>query len=181
LYDILYPPLNGGNDPTWSDPAAADPEADEPWRFTDPVAQALYAREGRLDQLKDDLLAYVMCNGEWAPDELEYGQEIRRLLRANVLHLKGTFSYLSPHPTVYRATGEGVLAIAGQKHHFAAAEDITFAPWLARVSYPGLSGPVCIGHLHSVSRLCLSYEAFPRVGALCDRALAILRQTMPAH
>ena len=179
MYEILYPSLSGGNRPAGSDTVAADPEAAELWRFTDPVARALYAREGRLGQLKADVLTYVMCDGRWAPDELEYDQEIRRLLRANVLHPKGTFGYLSPHPTVYRAAGDGALEIAGRKFHFGAAQDIAFVPWLARVCCPGLTGPVRIGHLQSMGNLCLSCEAFPRVSALCERALAILRQTIP--
>ena len=179
MYDVLYPSLNGSNDPAWSATAAPDAEADEPWRFTDPAARALYAHLARLDQLKDDVLAYVMCSGLWAPDELEYDREIRRLLRAKGLHPKGTFGYLSPHPTVYRADGDGVLEIAGRKFHFGEAQDIVFVPWLARVCCPGLTGPVRIGRLQSIRNMSLSCEAFPRVSALCERALAILRQTVP--
>lgn len=181
MYDILYPPVNGNSEsnPSWSDALAADPSEADFWRFTDPVALALYRQEGRLDQLQDDVLAYVRWNGRWAPDELEYGQEIRRLLRASVLQPKGTFGYLSPHPTVYRAAGEGVLEIAGQRHHFGATDSIMFVPWLARVVSPGITGPVRIGRLQSISHLCLSCEAFPSVSALCERALSILRQTLP--
>lgn len=178
MYDILYPSANGANDLTWSNPVTEDPVADDLWRFTDPMARAHYARLGRLDQLQEDVQAYVMCAGQWAPDELEYDQEIRRLLRANVLYPKGTFGYLSPHPTVYRATADGVLDIAGQKHHFGAAQDVAFVPWLARVCCPGLTGPVRIGRLQSISTLCLNCEAFPRVNMLCERALAILQQTL---
>ncbi len=179
MYDILYPSMSGSNDPTWSETVAAEPEADEPWRFTDPVARAVYSHQGRLDQLKEDVLAYVMCAERWAPDELEYDQEIRRLLGAHVLYPKGTFGYLSPHPTIYRAASDGVLEIAGRKFHFDAAQDVVFVSWLARVSWPGLVGPVHIGRLQSISKMCLSCEAFPRVSALCERALAILRQTIP--
>ena len=179
MYDILYPSLNGGNGPGGPDTVSADPAEAEAWRFTDPVAQALYAHQGRLEQLKEDVLAYVMCDGRWAPDELEYDQETRRLLGANVLHPKGTFGYLSPHPTVYRAAGDGVLEIAGRKFHFGAAQGIVFIPWLARVCCPGFTGPVHVGRLQSISNMCLSCEAFPRVSALCERALGILRQTLP--
>ena len=99
MYDILYPSLNGSNHPAWSATAAADAKADEPWRFTDPAARALYAHQGRLEQLKDDVLAYGMCNGR----------------------------------------------------------------------------------LQTISNMSLSCEAFPRVSALCERALAILRQTVPFY
>lgn len=179
MNDIPYPLLKGGNEPAWSETASADPGADNPWLFTDPVARALYADQGRPDQLKDDVLAYVMCDGGWAPDELEYDREIRRLLGVNVLYPKGTFGYLSPHPTVYRASSDGVLEIAGRKYHFGAAQDIVFMPWLARVCCPGFTGPVYVGRLQSISNMCLSREAFPRVSALCERALGILRQTLP--
>jgi hypothetical protein len=139
----------------------------------------LYARQGRLEQLKQDILAYVMYEERWAPDELQLKRETQRLLSANVVLPKGTFSYLSPHPTVYRADGEGVIEIAGQKFHFDSGQDIVFVPWLARVSWPSLTGPVRIARLQSTVNLCLCCDAFPRVNGLCERALAILRQTLP--
>ena len=145
------------------------------------MACAFYSHNERLDQLKEDVLTYVMYDGQWAPDEMEFEREIRRLLRSCVLEPKDTFGYLSPHPTVYRATGEGVTEIAGRKYHFFAGQDIVFAPWLARVSRPSLIGPMWIGRLQSINDPCLSCEAFPRVSQLCERALGILRQTLPDH
>lgn len=181
MYDVLYPSLNGRSDPAWSHSVDADPQADELWRFTDPVARAVYARDGKLDHLSADIQAYVTVHGRWASDELEYDLEIQRLVSAGVLRPKGAFGHLSPHPTVYRATVAGVLEIARQKYHFSAAQDVVFVPWLERVCCPGLTGPVRIGRLQSIQTWCLSEEAFPRVSMLCERALAILQQTLPSR
>ncbi len=180
MYDILKSPVNGHHlshaDTTPADP---EPQPDNPWLFTDPAARAIYARQGRIDQLKHDILTFVMCEGQWSPDELQLKCEIRRLLGTNVLQPKGAFGYLSPHPTVYRAANEGVLEITGHKLHFEIGQDVVFEPWLARVHYPGLPGPVRIGRLRSAPDVCLCCDAFPKVGELCERALAILRQTLP--
>ena len=181
MYDVLYASVNGHNDPVPAQATSADLDLKNSWLFTDPVARALYAQQGRLDQLKADVLAYVMYEGRWASDELEFEREIWRLLRSNVLQPKDTFSHLSPHPTVYRATGEGVMEIAGRKHHFFAGQDIVFAPWLARVSRPSFIGPMWIGRHQSINDLCLSCEAFPRVSQLCECALGIFRQTLPDY
>ena len=180
MYDILTSSVNGHH-PSRADTTTDDlePQPDNPWLFTDPAARAIYARQGRSDQLKHDILTFVMYDGQWSPDELQLKREIRQLLWANVLQPKGTFSYLSPHPTVYRAASDGILEIAGHKFHFEAGQDVVFEPWLARVCYPGLPGPARIGRLRSVADVCLCCDAFPRVGTLCERALAILRQTLP--
>ena len=179
VYDILYASVNGHADPSQTETVVADLRAEDPWLFTDPVAWALYAHSGRLDDLKRDILAHVMYDGQWAPDELQCKHEIERLLHASILCSKGTFGYLSPHPTAYRAAREGVLEIAGRKYHFEAGRDVVFEPWLARVHYPSLPGPVWIGRLRSVTNMCLCCDAFPRAGTLCERGLAILRQTIP--
>lgn len=70
--------------------------------------------------MKHDILTFVMYDGQWSPDELQLKREMRQLLWANVLQPKGTFGYLSPHPTVYRAASDGILEIAGHKFHFEA-------------------------------------------------------------
>ncbi len=113
VYDILYTSVNGHDCPARTDAVAADPGVDDPWLFTDPAAWLLYAHQGRLEQLKQDILAYVMYEEQWAPDELQLKRETQRLLSANVVLPKGTFSYLSPHPTVYRADGDCLCAVAG--------------------------------------------------------------------
>jgi hypothetical protein len=180
MYDIWKSSVNG-HPLARADTTAADlePQPDNPWLFTDPEARSIYARQGRLDQLKHDILTFVMYEGRWSSDELQLKHEIRRLLWADVLQPKGTFSHLSPHPTVYRARSDGLLEIAGHRFHFGVGQDVVFEPWLARVHYPGLLGPVWIGRLRSVTDVCLCCNAFPKVGELCEVALAILRQTLP--
>lgn len=156
-----------------------DPGSSDLWLFTDPVAQAIYAQQGKRDRLRTDIITYVMYGGQWSPDELEFKREVRRLLCEGLLIPKGTFGYLSPHPTVYQAISEGVLKVDGGKYYFHAGDDVVFEPWLARVSTPGLVGPVRIGRLRTITTLRLCDEAFPKAGELCERALAILRQTLP--
>lgn len=181
MYDILKTPAKGQRDFSLYDPSIENSNSDphDPWLFTDPDARDAYAQQNRLDQLESDVLAYAMYEGCWAPDELEFKHELHRLLHSHTLIPKGTFCHLSPHPTVYRADSMGTLEVSGQKFHFSPGDDVVFVPWLARVSRPGLSGPVHIGRLQSISRLCLSCEAFPIISSFCERALAILHQTLP--
>jgi len=179
MYDILKTSVNGTHPLSFCDtlPGGPPPDPQDLWLFTDPVARAVYSHENRLDQLEHDICSYAMYEGRWAPDELELKHEIQRLLRENTLIPKGTFGHLSPHPTVYRAICGGALEVAGYRHHFGAGNDILFEPWLARASNAGLRGPVRVGRLQHTTRLCLCCEAFPRAAILCERALAILRQT----
>ncbi len=151
------------------------------WLFTDPVARHLYAKRKRLGQLKHDIQAHVMRDRRWALEELALLHELLRLKQDGVLGHKGTFGYLSPHPPVHRALREGVVLIDTQKYHFLAGDDLVFVPWLARVSSPGLSGPVQIGRLRTITDLCLCCVAFPFVNTLCSRSIAILQRTLPTN
>lgn len=181
MYDIVKARVDDPRYLSHTDTTAAspDPRPSDLWLFTDPVAQAIYAQQGKRDRLREDISTYVMYGGQWSPDELEFKREVRRLLCEGRLIPKGTFGYLSPHPTVYQAISEGVLRVDGGKFYFHAGDDIVFEPWLARVSLPGLAGPVRIGRLRTITAFCLCCEAFPKVGEFCERALAILRQTLP--
>lgn len=180
MYDILKTSVNGTHPLSFCDtlPDGPVPDPQDLWLFTDPVAREVYSQQNRLDQLEHDVCSYAMYEGRWAPDELELKHEIRRLLRKNTLIPKGAFGHLSPHPTVYRAVNEGRLEIAGQNFHFEAGDDIIFVPWLARVSYPNLRGPMRIGRLQTTAKLCLCCDAFPAISLFCERALAILHQTL---
>ena len=180
MYDVLKSSINNSHQPsrfkTTTD--ASSPERN-PWLFTDPAASAEYAQQERLDQLRDDILSYVLCDGQWTTEEVELERSLRRLRQAGVLVGKGTASYLSPHPTVYRAVAEGTLDIAGRKYHFDASEDVVFLPWLARTYYPGHTGPVWIGRLRATQSFCLTCEVFPQATQLCECALSLLRRTLP--
>lgn len=181
VYDILKTSLNGTHDLSACDTPRLDsaPDPQDLWLFTDPAAREVYRQQNRLDQLRDDIAAYAMHEGRWTPQELELKQGFQRLLSDSFLVPKNTFCHLSPHPTVYRAVSEGQLEVTGQRFHFGAGDDLVFVPWLARVSYPGLNRPVHIGRLQHLTTLCLCSEAFPVVGNLCERALAILHETLP--
>lgn len=73
-----------------------EPDPANIWLFTDPAAHVAYRFARQLEVLKEDILANVMFDGRWAPDEIELKCEIRRLLAGEYLVSKGTFGYLSP-------------------------------------------------------------------------------------
>jgi hypothetical protein len=179
MYDVRIDEPGERQGPEFAVALHHEPRPTDPWLFTDRFARSVYARQGRLGRLKEDIRAYVMRHRRWAPEELEFSRELVRLLQAEALTRKGTFGYLSPHPTVYRAECEGELIVSGRRFHFDGGDDIVFEPWLARLSAPGLFGPLRVGRLRSLTTLSLSCEAFPRVSLLCERGLAILQQTVP--
>lgn len=158
--------------------AALAPQPDDLWLFTDPIAKELYTQQNKIDQLQEDILRYAMCNGRWAANDLKFFGEVQRLLRDRTLISKGTFGYLSPHPTVYRAMRESAFEIADHKFHFEIGDDLVFKPWVARVSMPSSAGPSWVGKFRTVTHFCLCGDAFPRASMLCDKALEILRQTL---
>ncbi|MEK7441092.1 MAG: hypothetical protein AABZ78_09870 [Chloroflexota bacterium] len=180
MYDILKDQEDDRLFPVAADIsiAALDPQPDDLWLFTDPIAKELYTRQNKLDQLQEDILRYAMCNGRWAANDLKFFGEVQRLLRDKTIIPKGTLGYRSPHPTVYRAVRESAFEIAGRKFHFEIGNDLVFEPWLARVSTPSSASPVRIGKFRTVANFCLCGDAFPRASMLCDKALEILRQTL---
>lgn len=181
FYDILKTTLSVGTDPVFPDTTAHSPDPDpyDVWLFTDPAAKEAYARQGRLDLLEQDVMMHVMYAGRWAPEELELKSQIRHRLREGALIPKDSFVHLSPHSSVYWAVHDGALHIDGQKFHYGLGDEIAFMPWLMRVHTPSLQGPVRIARFRAASTLYLCCEAFPRVGQLCERTLAILHDTLP--
>ena len=155
-----------------------DPDPTDPWMFTDPVARQYYAQRDLIDQLEEDIRDYVMFDGCWAPEEVEYKLEIRRLLRQGFITSWNYFGYLSPHPTIYRTVKKGTLEVSGQLYHFNEAEDLIFEPWLARYSHPGLNGPLHIGYISPVSNPRLCCDAFPHLCIHCDKTRAIMREIL---
>ncbi len=103
-----------------------DPDPNDIWLLTDPDARDEYAKRNELREFEHDIRFQVMRGGAWLTDELDYKREIRRLLRKGVLADKGSYWYVSPHPTVYRAMRDGALAVAGRTHRFRAGDDIVF-------------------------------------------------------
>src|SRR3990172_12862302 len=106
--------MNGKHDHSPSDTTAAspDPSPSDPWLFTDPFARELYMQRDLIDRLEEDIRTYVMSDGCWVPEELEYKLEVRRLLCEGLIAPVGSFGYLSPHPTVYRTLKEGTLRVS---------------------------------------------------------------------
>jgi hypothetical protein len=160
------------------DEIAEEPRPDDVWLFTDPGAKAYYSKRGQLDQLKWDIRNYVMYNGRWSPDELQYRRETQRLLRAGVLTRKNSFGHLSPHPSIYSAGQEGAMIIGGVVFNFDAGDEIVFEPWLSRLSHPGLAGPLRIGRLDTVSKCFLSQEVFPQFEKYGNKDFVILHQIL---
>lgn len=157
---------------------AEEPKPDDVWLFTDPAAKEKYSRLGTLDQLEWDIRNFVMYNGRWSSDELQFKREIERLLRSGVLTPKDSFGHLSPHPTIYSADQDGAIVISGVVFNFDAGDEIVFEPWLSRLSHPGLAGPLRIGRLDTVNKWILSNEAFPQCEKYCDKDFVILHQIL---
>lgn len=180
MYLILKSPMNGKLDHSPSDTTAAGPEPSpsDPWLFTDPFARDFYMHRNLIDRLEEDIRTYVMYDGFWMPEELEYKLEVRRLLREGFIAPVDSFGYLSPHPTVYHTLKAGTLIVSGQRYAFKAGEDLIFEPWLERYSDPGLNGPLRVGQLYHVSSPFLCCDRFPHICIHCDKTLAIMRQIL---
>ncbi|RPI25309.1 MAG: hypothetical protein EHM70_20230 [Chloroflexota bacterium] len=181
MNSILKSTICGKTDFSKADTLATSPDPcpTDPWLFTDPLAREIYQRRDQLEALEEDICLYVMYDGQWAPEELECKCEIRRLLREGLLTAKGSFGDLSPHPTIYSAYGEGELKVAGRRFPFDIGEEIVFEPWLARLSRPGLYGPVRVGWVRQVtSELCLCCEAFHHICIQCEKTRTTMRQIL---
>lgn len=105
--------------------------------------------------------------------------ELQRLLVAGVLYPKGTFSYLSPHPTVYRVAQESVISANGCHFYIHPNDDVTFLPWVARVARPSLCAPLYIGHLQCVTTPQLCPESFPAICHWRRSDRAVLHHLLP--
>ena len=176
MYDVLR--LYPGEPPEPAGPITL--AAHDPWLFTDPAAKALYQQHNCLESLHEDLTTYVMRNGSWAPEEVEYWRAVEDLRQTHTVTPKGTFAYLSPHAIVYRAAAEGALWINQQKYSFEIGDDLVFVPWPLRVSRPSLRGPVWIGHPHTFAEGDLCRELFALLHRLCRRAARVSQTTSTA-
>jgi len=133
-------------------PDSSDPEPNDVWAFTDPDARDTYEKQGQLRDLEHDIRFEVMRGTSWQPEELAYKSEIRRLLREGVLTDKGSYWFTSPFPTVYRATKNGVLTIAGKEYRFRKNDDIVFQCRMTRDMNPELTGPALISQLKPTNK-----------------------------
>lgn len=103
-----------------------DPDPDDVWAFTDPDARADFDGRGKLDDIEQDIRFEVMRAEPWAPAELEFKREIRRLLQEDAITDKGSYWFSSPFSTVYNARRAGTLTVAGKVHNFGRNDDIVF-------------------------------------------------------
>jgi hypothetical protein len=163
-----------------SDPCPASPEPNpaDPWLFTDPFAIELYKNQHILDQLEEDIQYYVMKDGWWTLEDLEFKLEIRRLLCDRVISPAASFGSLSPHPTVYRTLEKGSVLVSNQTFNFKPGEYLVYVPWLARYSDPGLKGPLEIGQPDIGSGPQLCKNQFSQICIHCDHTRTEMRKIL---
>lgn len=135
-----------------------EPDPLNPWLFTDPDARAQYERAGKLQELKRDITYEVMRAQPWNSEEVEYKRAIRDLLRQGAVADKGSYWYMSPFPTVYRALRSGAITIAGEVYQFKPGDDIVFQCRMTRDTNPHLEGPCLIARLETTERAMLCGE-----------------------
>ena len=135
-----------------------DPDPNDIWALTDPDARDEYAKRNAVQQFEHDIRFEVMRGGPWTPEELAYKSEIRRLLREGALVDKGSYWYVSPHPTVYRAVRDGALSIAGHAYGFRTGDDIVFQCRMERDKETDDPGPVLVAHLQPGDKPMLCAE-----------------------
>src|SRR5690554_3945998 len=104
--------------------ASLDPNPTDPWMFTDPMAYKFYQQHEQHEVLEDDISKYVMFDGRWMSEELEYKLEIRRLLREGLISAGSSYGYLSPHPTIYHTLRAGNFTISGRRYAFRSGEEL---------------------------------------------------------
>jgi hypothetical protein len=175
---ILKSTIGDAQAPFLSDTTNNNPDPSDPWLFTDPFARDIYVRRNCLPLLEEDIRTYAMVDGCWSSEEMEYKQEIQRLLEGKYITSIDSFGSLSPHPSVYQTLKVGCITVSGRPHVFADREYLIFEPWLARYSDPGLVGPFRVDQLYHVSNLCLNCESFPQVCICCEKTVAIMRKIL---
>ena len=135
-----------------------DPDSNDVWALTDPDARDKYVQRNELKQFEHDVRFEVMRAGPWLPEELEYKSEIRRLLREGIVGDKGTYWYVSPHPTVYRAVRDGTLLVGGHTYRFRVGDDLVFQCRMERDKAKEDPGPVLVARLQPTDKSMLCGE-----------------------
>lgn len=121
----------------------SDIDPKDPFLFTDAKAIKNYEKHGMLEDLRHDINFSVMRGKNWNDDELEYAAEIERLLKQGSIEEKGSYWWVSPHPTVYSAKMRGYIRITGKVHRFIKGSEITFQCRMAR-NKKNLNAPLLI-------------------------------------
>ena len=94
------------------------------WAFTSNRARKEFDREGKLEQVRKDIVKEVLEGGDWTDQDRRYLEEVNQLLKQGVLEEKGSYWYCSPYPPTYRALKEG--EILGRRFNF--GQDIVYQP-----------------------------------------------------
>ena len=123
--------------------------------MTDPVARARYEREGKTEELENDIRYEVMRGKPWHPEDIEFLQQMRILRSQGVIRKMASFWNISPHPSVYRALKDGKMRIGGKQYSFRRGLDMVWACPMLR-DLAALPGPVLIDTFSSkrIAQLC---------------------------
>lgn len=114
------------------------------WLFTDPVALANFRFEGKLIELEQDIIYSVMRGESWQEDDIEYLQEIKRLLDKRKIKKAPNYWFCSPFPPIFKALIDGKIIILGKKYRFKKGEEIVWRCQMDR-EIRNMDGPVLIG------------------------------------
>lgn len=133
------------------------------WLFTHSRAIKEFRREGKLEGLSQDIREEVMVRGRWRPEELEYLEEIDRLLEEDLIDEQKSRWASSPFPPTYRALRNGKLVIQGKEFPFRKGQEMVFQCQMAR-EMRRLEGPVLIGNFSQAKedKLCGQMKAMMR-------------------
>ncbi len=147
------------------------PDPTNVWLFTDPAAIQAYSQINQLDMLEQDIRTYVMFDGKWSADEMDYKSQVDEYIRSGILIPRPAFGHMSPHPTIYQAMEAGVISAGGESYPFDLGDEVVFEPWPVRLSHPGIQGPVRIGRLSNLSHFSLCREEFPQLVEMDEKQL----------
>lgn len=94
------------------------------WSFTSSRAKREFDKEGKIDQVKKDIVEAVLEGGDWTAQDRRFLEEASQLVRQGVLEEKASYWYCSPYPPTYRALKEG--QILGKR--FESGQDLVYQP-----------------------------------------------------
>ncbi|MFV2074340.1 MAG: hypothetical protein ACC742_17065, partial [Thermoanaerobaculales bacterium] len=103
---------------------------DNVWMMTDPVAKAKYERQGRLDELEQDISFDVLRGHPFSADDIAFAQQIDWLEQSGVIKRMASYWAVSPHSTIYRALQAGRLSLAGRTIEFPRGDQLV---WLCQM------------------------------------------------
>lgn len=94
------------------------------WSFTSARAKREFEREGKIDQVKKDIVDAVLEGGDWTDQDKRFLEEASQLVKQGVLEEKASYWYCSPYPPTYRSLKDG--QILGKR--FESGQDLVYQP-----------------------------------------------------